>query len=210
MRECPLRANHLGQKRPRETSHLLHIIVIIHIHSEPPEKKSALILKPHRRNETQQENFWFTGHEDENFRNSLLSVCPCCKSTSLLILDLAQRRCGRCDWKKRSTRVARFQACCPLFRATARPSPSPRPVLSFSLVHSRLRRPREQPRIMTLLRDHSQLTAIKTLVIAVNELYNYDIAPRCIVLRYDLTNLTFHSLCSRRFQWSPTLCLKLF
>lgn len=47
--------------------------------------------------------------------------------------------------------------------------------VSLSFVHSRLRRPREWPRIMTLLRGRSQLMAIKTLVIAVGELRNYHV-----------------------------------
>lgn len=46
---------------------------------------------------------------------------------------------------------------------------------------------------MTLLRGRSQLTAIKTLVIAVGELRNYHVAPRRAASRRGATqrNVTF-------------------
>lgn len=108
------------------------------------------------------------------------------KKTSLLIFDFVTKR-ELCIGKMEETSFDKDDTFSGLLSTSSPLRPPPHLASSFSLVHSRLRRPREWPRIMTLLRGHSQLTAIKTLVIATDELYNYHVAPRCIVLRYNLT-----------------------
>lgn len=127
MRECPLRANHPGQRRPRKTSHLLYIIVIIHIHNEPPEKKSVLILKPHRRNAMWPENLWFNGVMGiKTFVTRYFGLLVLQKDLAANFrLRDEKELCPSERWRKHSTRMTRFQACCP-------------PLLPFALSPSRL------------------------------------------------------------------------
>lgn len=100
-----------------------------------------------------------------------------CKKTSLLILDFVTKKIELCIREMRLEEKFDKGGTFSGLLSISFSSPL------FSFACSRLRRPREWPRIMTLLRGHSQLTAIKTLVIAADELYNYHVALRCVVLR---------------------------
>lgn len=114
-------------------------------------------------------------------RDSLFSACvvPLCRkrAPAPLILDFAVEKESAC--RRDALDLPRS-----LF-------------ISLPFAHSRLRRPREWPRIMTLLRGRLQLMAIKTLVIAVGELRNYHVTA----------NVAFRRSPECRFRWLLTLML---